>query len=466
MPIRWNDKRRLSPAVVLLSLGLSSCDSCKKDETEPETVPTDSQGGATQDVVNTGIGVGLGLDAKLAPTSTTWKRVVVVDDRHALLLGSSNDQAIALRTADRGRTWTALKAVGASWEAWGVSESSAVVLTTGKRKKMKARPGTEPTVIEAQAQFAPETDNTLSAATPLFPNDDALKGVAIDDGIAAPAALSADLLGLVAEQRRRPLILFGVPGAKQAPDPITLPPGRFIHAPFGRPAQLLSVRGASLEVRPWPKPGDELAPASRVPGISVTRAMADLLEHGPHCDAGDMSFARLPAGPTKAYVVGVSATRALAFEVPGGDEPQLGCHPDGVVVSTTDPEKKEPKLFRCTLDGKCADPQSNPFELWPEEHERTMHMAVTPEGVVATLTMKTGTRHGAYLSVSTDSGATYQLARTINEGETERGFIDVAALIPFPDRVVMLISADVTGTRRRGWYVLASDDNGEHWGPP
>lgn len=446
--------------------GAVSCDRCKDEETEPETVATDTQGGATQDVVNTGIGAGLGIDAKLAPTSTIWDRVVVVDDRHAFLLGHSNDQVVALRTADRGRTWVALKAEGQPWQAWDVTSDAAIVLTTGRRKKMTARPGTEPTIVEAHAQFAAGDDDSLSAATPLFPNDDALSGVAVDDGLARPAALSAELLGLVAEKRRRPIVVFGVPGAKQAPEPITLPAGRFMHAPFGRPAQLLSVNGTALNVRPWPKPGEGLAPPSRVPGIGVTRSMADQLDRGPGCDVGDMSFTRLAAGPTSAWVVGVSPTRALAFPVRGGEDSTFGCHPEGIVVSTLDTEKKEPKLIRCTLDGKCADPQSNPFELWPEEHQRKMHLAVTAEGVVATMTAKAGNRHGAYLSVSTDGGTSYQLARIINEGQTDRGFIEVAALIPFPDRVVMLISADVTGTRRRGWYVLASDDNGEHWGPP
>jgi hypothetical protein len=453
-------------AAIALTVGAGSCDRCKDEETEPESVVPESEGGATQDVVNTGIGVGLGLPSKLAPTSTTWERVVVVDDRHAFLLGRAGEQAIALRTGDRGRTWTALKTEGKDWQAWGVTGNASLVFATGKRKKMTARPGQEPTVVEATAQFGPERDESLSAATPLFPNDDDLKGVAIDGGLAAPAALSSELLSLVVDQRRRPVIIYGVPGAGQPPEPVTLPPGRFVRAPFGRPAQLLSLSGGGISVRPWPKPTEEMAPASRIPKVAVSPTLGNRLDRGPDCDAGSMSFARLPVGPTRALIVGVSATRALAFPVPGGEDPTMGCHPEGIVVTTTDPKKKEPKLIRCTLDGKCADPQSNPFEVWPEEHERQMHLAVTAEGVVATMTAKTGARHGAYLSVSTDGGASYQLARVINEGETDRGFIEIGALVPFPDRVVMLISADVTGTRRRGWYLLASDDAGEHWGPP
>lgn len=453
-------------AIAALVMGATSCERCEEKETEPESVVPESEGGATQDVVNTGIGIGLGLPSKLAPTSTEWHRVVVVDDRHAFLLGRAGDQAIALRTGDRGRSWTALKAEADAWQAWGVTSNASVVLTTGKREKMNARPGQEPTVIEATARFGPERDESLGAATPLFPNDDDLKGVTIAGGIASPAALSSELLALVVDQRRRPVLIYGVPGAQQPPEPVSLPPGTFVRAPFGRPAQLLSIAGGGLSVRPWPQPEEELAPPSRIPNIAVSPAMGKELDRGPDCDAESMSFARVPAGPSRAWIVGVGPTRALAFPVPGGQDTTMGCHPEGIVVTTTDPTKKEPKLIRCTLDGKCADPLSNPFEIWPEEHEREMHLAVTPEGVIATMTAKTGSRHGAYLSVSTDGGTTYQLARVINEGDTERGFIEVGALVPFADRVIMLISADVTGTRRRGWYLLASDDGGEHWGPP
>jgi hypothetical protein len=464
MPTPSNEWRSVVATLALL-IGAGSCDRCKKKETQPEkVVPT--QGGATQDVVSTGIGVGLGIPAKLAPTSTKWTRVVVVDDRNAFLLGETLEQAIALRTRDRGRTWTALKAAKGAWTAWGVADDASIALTTGKRKKMNVLPGRLPTIQEGQAHFGPETDDLLSSPAPLFPNDDKLAGVAIDAGWAEPAVLGGELISLVVDQRRRPLLMYGVPGAQQTPDPVKLPPGRFVRAPYGRPAQLLSLKGAALQIRPWPSPGSELDPASPIPGIAVTRPMADQLDRGAGCDAGPMSFVRLPVNKQKAFIVGVSNARAFAFPVPGGEDPTFGCNREAIVVTVNDPKKNEPKLIRCTLDGKCADPQSNPFAPWQEKHERVIQIAATPQGAVATMTAKTGTRHGAYVSVSTDKGESFALARTINEGETERGFIEVAALVPFPDRVVMLISADVTGTRRRGWYVLATDDGGEHWGPP
>ena len=470
---RWLRSRALGGlvATVALSGGAASCDSCKKKETEPESV-VPAEGGATQDVVNTGIGVGLGLPAKLAPTSVTWERVVVINERAAIVAGRSIDGAFALRTLDRGRTWTAFKAKADSWQSWAAMPDASTIFATGKRKKMTARPGLEADVIEASAYFGPESRDDLTEPAPLFPGEaDPFDGITIDGGISQIAALTPELLSLVADRKRNAILLYGAPGGQPQPTPTVLPRGRFIRAPHGRPAQLLSLQGTTLAVRPWPKPGEKVDAGSQIPNLVVTRDMAAQLDRGPGCDVGPWSFSRLSASKTKGYVVGVSDTRALsfevpAFEVPGGDVTDIGCHPEAIVVRIEDPKKKEPKLIRCTLAGKCADPQSNPFELWPEEHEHTIHMVATKQGAVATITAKTGTRHGAYVSTSTDGGATFALARVINEGQTSRGYIEVGALVGFEDRVVMLVSADVTGTQRRGWYVLASDDGGESWGPP
>ena len=82
------------------------------------------------------------------------------------------------------------------------------------------------------------------------------------------------------------------------------------------------------------------------------------------------------------------------------------------------------------------------------------------------LLAKAGNRFGTYLATSTDKGNTFELPRVISETDTGRGFIDVGVLVPFDDRVVMLFTADVTGTRGRRWYAMATDDGGENWGPP
>ena len=394
---------------------------------------------------------------------------MVVSDSIAIVVGQVDQEAIAIRTTDGGRTWTSLRTAAGKWQSWSAAADGSVVLMSGSRKKMRPAPGGFATVDAAQAWFAP-ADGKLSEPAPLFPNDDKLKGVAIQDGVARPALLTADLASVVAERNRSPIIVFGAPGGSQQPDPISPPHGRWIHAAYGRAPNLLSVAGSSLQVRPWPRPGEQLRRPSTVPGLTVTGAMASQLDAGPTCDAGAFSFARVASAPTNAYLVGVSDTRAFAFKLPAGDEQRLGCSTNAVVVevmgTTKDAGTPAPQLVRCTLDGVCAEPQSQPFDLWPEKHTRKILAVPTHKGVVATMTARAGNRNGAYLATSTDEGKTFDLPRVIGETQTGRGYFEIGALIAFDDRVVMLISADVTGTRGRRWYAMASNDGGENWGPP
>ena len=44
--------------------------------------------------------------------------------------------------------------------------------------------------------------------------------------------------------------------------------------------------------------------------------------------------------------------------------------------------------------------------------------------------------------------------------------MDLGALISFGKRTLILLAADVTGTSRRGWYVIVSDDGGLSWSAP
>jgi hypothetical protein len=129
-------------------------------------------------------------------------------------------------------------------------------------------------------------------------------------------------------------------------------------------------------------------------------------------------------------------------------------------------EKKQPQLIRCALDGKCAQPKSPPFELWPEPHEQRVHAVATAKGVVATLSARAGARWAVYLAQSLDGGATFELPRVIGEGKSDRERFEVGALMMLRGRVLMLLTAEEIGTARRRWYVLASDDDGSNWGPP
>jgi hypothetical protein len=60
----------------------------------------------------------------------------------------------------------------------------------------------------------------------------------------------------------------------------------------------------------------------------------------------------------------------------------------------------------------------------------------------------------------------YERQRVIGEGQSDRGRLELGALLSLGKRAILLLSADVTGTSRRGWFVLVSDDGGTNWGPP
>jgi len=110
---------------------------------------------------------------------------------------------------------------------------------------------------------------------------------------------------------------------------------------------------------------------------------------------------------------------------------------------------------------------SQPFRIWTQEHTREIVAVPTSQGVLAVMSARAGERRwGLYLAQSLDGGKTFELAQTIGEGTTDRGHFVLGALASLPKRTLLLISAEVTGTTRRGWYVLASDDGGENWGPP
>ena len=81
------------------------------------------------------------------------------------------------------------------------------------------------------------------------------------------------------------------------------------------------------------------------------------------------------------------------------------------------------------------------------------------------LTARAGERWGLYLGQSPDGGV-WERARVIGEGTGDRGRIELGAMMSFGKRLVILLSAGVTGTSRRGWFLIASDDGGANWGVP
>lgn len=436
---------------------------CKKDEKAAEQVPPPAtEGRATRDQINTQIGYGLAIDAK-APSSTRWDQVFVVDETTAVIAGRALDEAIALVTTDKGRSFRAYRADAEDWQRWGAGPSGAVALVTGDyRDGTGGRPARP---IDSAIVRLGSRVGDLGEPAALFGKEEPAKDLGLQSANARPAVLGRELCSMVVEKARAQHLVYGVPGGTPQPAPRKLPAGRFVAAPYGRPAQLLAVNGASLEVRPWPKPDEPVeAKGTKVPGLAANAGMIEALSAGPGCEALGWSFQRLGTGPG-AMMLGVSAERSVAFRLPPSTGEAFGCSREAVVVETATKDQK-PQLVRCTLDGKCAEPQNAPFEAWPDEPDQRLWIAPTEQGLVALMSARKGARWGVYLATSADGGKTFELPRPIGEGESERGNIEVGALLRFPDRLVVLLSADVTGTSRRGWYVLHSTDAGATWGVP
>ena len=208
-------------------------------------------------------------------------------------------------------SWEALRGDAQGWRSWGVSLDGSTVLATGERKKMKAAPGKKATIEKAQLWFGP-AEKTLAAPIDFFPDDKELKEASILNGIAAPALIEPTLASIIVDQKRSQWVAWGKPVGQEKVEPLEVKGLKLVNAPYGRPAQLINVAGGSLQVRPWPKPGEALEKESPIPGlVAPPTALAELNE-GPGCENGAFSYQRV--GPkTNPFIVGVSPTRSFAL---------------------------------------------------------------------------------------------------------------------------------------------------------
>jgi hypothetical protein len=465
-PVRGGRVSRCVVALLMLP-ALLTLDACKKKKEEAETIAPPPAGGASLEIVQTGIGAGVALDSALAPTSTQWEQVFVLDDTHAVVVGRSLDVAIALRTDDGGRSWVALKADAGDAHGWGVGADGALVLATGRRAKPAAK-GKPAPIEKVQLFFAGPLSSDLTGPVALLPAEGKLKGATPALDALRPVPLSGDVAALVvAFGPRRLALAYGAPAGKAVPEPSPLAPGEdVVPVAYGHPPSLLSIKAGALTVRPWPGPGEPLGAGSPIPGFRADASSLRQLSEGPACHSGGWSFQRIVQPPGAATLVGIGPNRAFAVKLPPGELALLGCTGDAVVLQGSEEKTGAPLLVRCALDGKCSSPKSAPFRIWPEKHDRTVRAVPTAQGVVAALSAHTGSRWGLYLGQSLDQGQLFELPRVIGEGTSDRGVFELGALIALPKRVLMLVSSDVTGTTRRGWYSLASDDGGTNWGPP
>lgn len=471
--------RRTSERLVTIAALMLLAPSCKKKQEPVDDTPSPTRNSATLDVVNTDIGTGLALRVSLAPTSVVWEQSIAIDDDRAVLLGREGDRVFALRTNDRGRTWSSVSTQTQPGARWGVGANGALALVTesgaapnpgGGPRGNRATPSSA-RISEAATFYASADDKSLDGPRPFLPDEGPLKGATLPPGLGRPTLLGSSM-SLLVERAGAPTLAylpFGGGGPVQA-HPIERR-GGIVPVAYGRPPKLLTVGGGSVEVQDWPSAGQPLGVASPIPNYRPDGDAWTEFAGGPSCEAGAFSFKRL--GRSQPWLVGVSGERSLAFRLPASEVATIGCGPDAIVTetSTIDPsdlekKRKVPQLVRCSLDGKCVEPLAPPFSIWTEKHERRIWAVPTAKGLVAVMRARSGSRWGLYLGQSTEGGRTFELPRTIGEGADSRRLLDFGALLRFQDRIVLLLSADVGTSGRRGWYALASDDQGNSWGPP
>ena len=454
----------------LFFLGQDGCGKKKEDE-GPVSAPL-PMGQASVDRLNTGLGQARALDPEVAPTSTQWNRVVVIDDRRAAFFGEAPGAAIALTTEDAGKTWRSVRAEPGAWSAWSAGSDGTLVFSTGTRETPRGRlpPEQRPPINALRVQFAAADVPQLGGVTTVFPPETGAPSRArVTADSAVGGVLSREAAAMIVEEapRRTALFYAGPPGAVAAP-PLRPPPGeRVSPMPMGRPPHLVSILGRDILVRPIPPPGRPLSPAVKVAGIVATPVLPLELSRAPACEAGPWSFQITTQPPAKRALLAVSPERSIAIPLPDTTlkATTVGCGAGPIVVQVQDPKSNASSLAVCDLDGACTMPVSPPFRSWPEAHEERIAAATTGQGVVAVLSAKAGERWGLYLTQSSD-GKIYELPRVVGEGSGERGRLQLDAIASFGRRAILLISAEVTGTSRRGFYVMASDDGGTTWNPP
>jgi hypothetical protein len=468
--------RRLLLPVTVALLALS----CGQKKEEPPVIaPAPPQGAASADELTTPLGQAHGLEESLLPSTAVWTRVFVLDEQRALVAGHAATEAVALFTDDAGKTWRSFRRERDAWSSWGVGADGAIVLGFGSREG--APTPTTAALEAARLTFATfESSSTLTSPTPLFPTVKGPVTGLLQMESVGPAVLGADSAAIIAEETSRKTNIFygGKPGADAMP-PVKIPASEKVAPmPYGRPPLLLSLRGGSLVQRPFPAPGKPLEKPQKIAGIASTPTLLAELSAVPACEMGEWTFQRIKQPPRKVQILGISATKGVSsFALPDTAVPttHVGCGAGKIVVEAVAAKKGPqatwaqqpdlPTLLTCDLTGKCVTPKNAPFRLWPEQHKRDIFTAATEQGVIAALTERAGDRWGLYLAQSAD-GDTYERPRIIGEGPSDRGRIELGTLFSFGKRAVLLLSADVAGTSKRGWFVMVSDDGGTSWGPP
>lgn len=481
-------------AVLALAAAASTGFGCnKKKEEKPIALPP-PRGAASVDELSTGLGLARGLDANLAPTSFAIRRTLVLDDKRAILAGEAAGEAIVLFTGDAGKTWRSLRQERGAWSSWSLGEDGTVLLASGEKEQPRFKNLLARAPLESvKLWFARFDDQNFSAPWPLVSSD----APAVDAGPppkrpppkrylpldATAAVFSPELSGFIVEDApRKTSVLYNGQPNVEAPAPVALPPAeRFVVTPYARPGMLLSIKGRDLLVRPVPAPDKPLDAPQKVPNLTMTATLFNELSAPPICESPGFTFQVIrqpplrgqpppPKGkpPGRNVLLGISASKIVTIPMPAdmAQIQRIGCSNTKVVFETTDLKQQGPTLSLCDFEGTCVTPQKPPFRLWPEEHSHVITTLPTEQGVASVLAAEAGEKWGLYFSQSTDGGSFYEVSRVIGEGVSSRGKIVLQALISFGKRTLLLLTADVTGTSRRGFYVIVSDDGGQTWASP
>jgi hypothetical protein len=468
---------------VTLALALCGVAGCK-NETEKQSPipPPPPRGAASLDQLSTGLGTARGLDATLAAPSTHFDHVFVLDDKRAILAGGvPGGEAVALITLDAGKTWRSLRVERDSWSTWSFGEEATFALALGPKDgalglpppppppgKKEPPPPPPPFQLFFASVDAPSFGTATNVEQPPLPKK-------LDPGVPLVrprvALLGTESAAFVVETAPKKFALryVGAPGF-EAPPEFALPKlETFALTPLGRPPRLFSVKGRELLARKWPELGKPVGDPEKVTAVKVTPQLVSELSAAPVCESGDFAFQRITQPPGKPHLLVVGRDKITLVPMPAEAEKdaRIGCAVDGkFIVESPDADKQSINLLLCDLDGKCTAPSRPVYRPWIEKHERQFVAAPTDKGAVGVVVARVGERWGLYHVQSSDDGNFYERARVIGEGAGDRGKLDFGALVSFGKRTLLLISADVTGTSRRGWYAVVSDDGGETWNPP
>lgn len=475
--------RPLHHVTLLCSVLLASALGCStKKEKEAPIAPPPPRGAASLDQLTIGLGVAKGLDATLASPSTRFEHVWVLDEKRAILAGGvPGGEAVALITLDAGKTWRSIHTDRETWSTWTLGEEGAFLLALGpKETTLDAPPAfgkKAPPPPPFQLFFASLDSPSFGTATnvdqpPLARRPDPKQPIPHP----RLAMLDRETASLVVEPK--PKKFFARYAAMPGVDPpaeVELPKQEtFATVPLGRPAKLFSVKGRELLSRKWPVSGQPVPAGTPESAVKVTPTVLAELSKEPICETGTLSVSAITQppskqSPNKRYLFVVFPDKVSLVPMPaealeGG---AFGCGDSKFVVEAPDAEDKTSiTLLLCDLDGKCTTPTRAVFKPWLEKHDREIVVTPTATGAAAVMSAKAGERWGVYYAQSTDGGKFYERARVIGEGTGARGRIDFGALVSLGKRTLLLVSADVTGTSRRGFYVIVSDDDGATWNPP